>query len=569
MHDPQNKKLSRSVKRVKSGCRTCKIRRVKCDESRPACRRCVSTGRACDGYGIWGGGGNPYGQPQSNRALSVYCTPVPSGSMTADEQMYFNWFMEKTTKKFAGLFASEFWETLVLQASAQEPAVRHAVVALSAAHRFDRTDKPWTIPVTYGFDAEQFTLQQYNKAINFLRSTLGPTNPYTLRVALITCLVFVTLEFLRGQYKMGSSHLRYGIKLLSNISSPHPRSLMSPNILSPAEDFAHNALIDSYSRLTVQSALFGQVPSDLCITTRDPKEHAIPYTFPDILDARRTLDDLLNRVHCLKRYYYDLYSEESQDESSMFETQKRILADLSLWRKSFNASLPHIDSGKGISEKFRTTLLSVYHEMATIMASVCLSDDEMIFDSYTDNFIAILKGFSDLWNLWASVTTEVKEVKDIFSTPESDLDCHDFTVESGFIPPVYFTALKCRIPQIRRQAVRILKAAPHREGVWNGALLAQVLDEVIRIEEDATESKEASVDLPIFPFVPSAKDFPSPNIKGSSRLSDVAVILPDRVKEDTLLSYKKRQAGNWSFYRHIIKPERESATESYFRLFQK
>ncbi|KAJ5731108.1 uncharacterized protein N7483_005616 [Penicillium malachiteum] len=568
MHDPQNKKQSRSVKRVKSGCRTCKIRRVKCDESRPACRRCVSTGRACDGYGIWGGGGNPYGQPQSNRALSVYCTPVPSGSMTVDEQMYFNWFMEKTTKKFAGLFASDFWETLVLQASAQEPAVRHAVVALSAAHRFDRSDSPWAIPATYGFDAEQFTLQQYNKAIHFLRSTTGSTNPYTLRVALITCLVFVTLEFLRGQYKMGSAHLRYGIKLLSNISSPHPRSLMSPSILSPAEDFAHNALIDSYSRLTVQSALFGQVPSNLCIITRDPKENAIPYTFSDVLDARRTLDDLLNRVHCLKRYYYDVYSEESQDEPSMFETQKRILADLSLWRKSFNASLPLLDSGESISQKFRATLLSVYHEMATIMASVCLSDDEMIFDSYTENFIAILKGFTDLWNLWASVSVAVKEVKDIFSTPESDLDCHEFTVESGFIPPVYFTALKCRIPQIRRQAVRILKAAPHREGVWNGALLAQVLDEVIRIEEDGIESKEASIDVPLFPFVPSAKDFPPPNINGSSRLSDVAVILPDRVKEDTVLSYKKLQAGNWSYYKHTIKPNREKDTESYFQLFR-
>ncbi|KAJ5734265.1 hypothetical protein N7493_003051 [Penicillium malachiteum] len=489
--------------------------------------------------------------------------------MTADEQLYFNWFMERTTKKFAGVFPSDFWETLVLQASAQEPAVRHAVVALSAAHRFDRTDQPWAIPVTYGFDAEQFTLQQYNKAIHFLRATVGPTNPYTLRVALITCLVFVTLEFLRGQYKMGSAHLRYGIKLLSNISSPHPRSLFSPNILSPAEDFAHNSLIDSYSRLTVQSALFGQIPSNLCISTRDPKEHAIPYTFSDIFDARCTLDDLLNRVHCLKRYYYDVYSEESQDKSSMFETQKRILADLSLWRKSFNASIPHLDSEESSGQKFRTMLLSVYYEMATIMASVCLSDDEMIFDSYTDNFIAILKGFTDLWNLWAGVTVQVKKIKDIFSAPESDLECHEFTVESGFIPPVYFTALKCRIPQIRRQAVRILKAAPHREGVWNGALLAKVLDVVIRIEEDGIESKEASVDVPIFPFVPSAKDFPPPSINRSLRLSDVAVILPDRVKENTFLSYKKLQAGNWSFQKHIIKPDREKDTESSFRLFQR
>ncbi|KXL49376.1 MAG: hypothetical protein FE78DRAFT_67750 [Acidomyces sp. 'richmondensis'] len=38
------------VKRVKTGCITCRIRRVKCDEKKPACFRCVATGRHCDGY---------------------------------------------------------------------------------------------------------------------------------------------------------------------------------------------------------------------------------------------------------------------------------------------------------------------------------------------------------------------------------------------------------------------------------------------------------------------------------------------------------------------------------------
>jgi hypothetical protein len=59
-------------RKVKSGCRTCKqvydvpidetksntlrARRVKCDEAYPACNRCITAGRVCDGYGIWGGG---------------------------------------------------------------------------------------------------------------------------------------------------------------------------------------------------------------------------------------------------------------------------------------------------------------------------------------------------------------------------------------------------------------------------------------------------------------------------------------------------------------------------------
>lgn len=37
-------------KKVRTGCLTCKIRRKKCDETKPTCLRCTSTGRKCDGY---------------------------------------------------------------------------------------------------------------------------------------------------------------------------------------------------------------------------------------------------------------------------------------------------------------------------------------------------------------------------------------------------------------------------------------------------------------------------------------------------------------------------------------
>ncbi|KOS39145.1 hypothetical protein ACN38_g10031 [Penicillium nordicum] len=35
---------------------------------------------------------------------------------------------------------------------------------------------------------------------------------------------------------------------------------MVPTIISPEEDFAYNALVDAYSRLGIQSAMFGHVP---------------------------------------------------------------------------------------------------------------------------------------------------------------------------------------------------------------------------------------------------------------------------------------------------------------------
>ncbi|KAH3001521.1 hypothetical protein KXV73_001875, partial [Aspergillus fumigatus] len=42
--------LRTGVSRSRRGCLTCKVRRVKCDEEKPTCCRCRSTGRKCDGY---------------------------------------------------------------------------------------------------------------------------------------------------------------------------------------------------------------------------------------------------------------------------------------------------------------------------------------------------------------------------------------------------------------------------------------------------------------------------------------------------------------------------------------
>lgn len=39
-----------SARKVRTGCKTCKIRHIKCDERRPCCRRCLVHGVVCDGY---------------------------------------------------------------------------------------------------------------------------------------------------------------------------------------------------------------------------------------------------------------------------------------------------------------------------------------------------------------------------------------------------------------------------------------------------------------------------------------------------------------------------------------
>ncbi|OTB03779.1 hypothetical protein M426DRAFT_173071 [Hypoxylon sp. CI-4A] len=160
-----SKRKRASKPKVRTGCITCKIRRVKCDETKPSCTRCLTTGRKCDGYE----GTLPPRQkrktptPTTSPNLSAY--PVPStfsssssthggGNSsstqrtlrplaadiegTEQERLFFHRFRQAAEAGLAthasGLEPS-FWRRLVPQVgNSSDAAVRHALIALGAAH---------------------------------------------------------------------------------------------------------------------------------------------------------------------------------------------------------------------------------------------------------------------------------------------------------------------------------------------------------------------------------------------------------------------------------------------------
>ncbi|KAI1805901.1 hypothetical protein F4811DRAFT_569698 [Daldinia bambusicola] len=79
------KRKRASKPKVRTGCITW-IRRVKCDETKPACTRCTSTGRKCDGYD---GAPPPRPKKPSAAAAASSSSPSPpsSSSVSADQQL--------------------------------------------------------------------------------------------------------------------------------------------------------------------------------------------------------------------------------------------------------------------------------------------------------------------------------------------------------------------------------------------------------------------------------------------------------------------------------------------------
>ncbi|KAI5369289.1 Putative zn(2)-C6 fungal-type DNA-binding domain-containing protein [Septoria linicola] len=188
------KRTRANAPRVRSGCTTCKIRRVKCDEQKPECQRCISTGRKCDGYAPL------HKEPTVH---SIGSTPTLQAAPTLflasqEELRALQYFHLNTAPQLASYFDAEFWTRLVFQAAHEEDCVRHAMIALGwlserrigdlvaaqasrpivVAHRTEhlRDTSSTSLPYTGSQPDDRFTLAQYNKAITALSARMTGAN---------------------------------------------------------------------------------------------------------------------------------------------------------------------------------------------------------------------------------------------------------------------------------------------------------------------------------------------------------------------------------------------------------
>lgn len=125
---------------------------MKCDEKKPSCHRCVSTGRKCDGYPDLELKKPPTGSPYlTSHGLTRY-RPIVSIPGDAQERDFFYIYQSQTAYDLSGFYESDFWTCRVLQTAHSEPALRHAVIALSALHKWSyiryssRTEDPQRMP---------------------------------------------------------------------------------------------------------------------------------------------------------------------------------------------------------------------------------------------------------------------------------------------------------------------------------------------------------------------------------------------------------------------------------------
>lgn len=512
---------------------------MKCDEGQPACMKCISTGRVCEGYGVWGGGNTlDLVRPASiNQSLLRHVAPESQG-----EHGFMEWFRFRTAVKLQGPFGSQFWDTLVTRASLEESSVFHAMLALSSHHKRVYTGMAGAGPEEDPNGLELFTLRQYNKAINDLQPHFSSRDKASLRVALVTCMVFICLEFLRGRYKTGNIHLQNGIKLLAGLQGNLEQAVGPRNILTrasinrePTDDW----IIEAFTRMNLLAVQFGQG------YWMSPNLHfsnhlSLPITFESVAQARHCLDNMFNDIHHLgKRCRHESTLGGSIDYvpgQYLLDVQQRLRSHLTAWIKTYKSSRIGLQIQPDDISKVGYQLLFLYHIMANILVDTSLRPyDEMAFDSHYHDFVSI-------------ITQSIKFLKEVqeFQSVEnskfkSGSELYFFNADIGWIPPLYYTALHCRVHHLRLRAIELLRTIPSREGIWDSVFAASVAQEVMRMEEEGHCNDAQDINF----LLPSDQlqdyDMNLPVLSSSRRFYDVQVDLPDSPLRKAVLTCKRKK----------------------------
>lgn len=342
----------------------------------------------------------------------------------ASEQSCYEWYLYRSSIKLPGAFYSDRIATDLFWAFARNVVLRHAILALSSAHREE----------VLGHTKEQmcFTLAQYNKALAYIRS-----NIWDVDVLSTTCLLFVYMEYLRGCYANGLLHLRFGLRLLQDTSSTKRCGWSIP----------------AFTSVLVQTQLAGQLLDIVPVWCFRVNMYEL--AFNSYHYAKYTLDCIILRA-LLRRKSFSANSED-------------LVEDLRRWSIAFKAMpAPNYQE----KECFAHKLLHIYYCLTLFLIDTCRTDTELAGEKTDVPFFDIVGQCEEMFQM----RFDAKAHRDPESTSSNSVS------DVGWIAPLYYAAVHCRDHNIRLQALNLLESSSHKEGIWNSQLAVAVVKQVLKIE---------------------------------------------------------------------------------------
>ena len=445
---------------------------MKCDEAKPVCYRCSSTGRKCDGYAA---ASSAIAKTTKNDALTL----ALGLNVTVDalEKRTFDFFRLRTTPCMSGYFNDHLWERMVFQVCQTEPAVRYAVTALGALHE-ERSLRRSALRDGVDVSSVQtdFPVKQYAKALSGLQQLLACEN-VPMNVVLLCSLLCVHFESMRENFVPALVHAENAIKLLHSSSTFNSQKI-------------DQSLIRAFMRIDLQGSLYiGMRTPGLPFFT-SATDSDLPDAFADLIHARDFSNTWTSRLYYFMRTKADRHKfqdpgnvplelfAECQTHEGMFAAIDQLLWDF-MQKPTVKLSF---------REQHGLGMLRIRAKINRIVTAGCLYAEASNYDRFMELFV------------------QVHAIcKYIIDSENADRRLFSVSLDEGLLHPLFFLATHCRDSKLRHSALGMLRLLPARAGIWHVEAMTRTAEHCIEYEEALCEKEHPDCsDIPEWRRIHSA-----------------------------------------------------------------
>lgn len=426
-----------------------------------------------------------------------------------------------------------------------QPTVRHALVALGAVHE-DYS--------TFGrVNFSDYALQNYSLAIKGVANVWTLENPQTMEVALATCIIFASLESLRGCSHSCMSLIVSGTKILETRNSD-----VATNIHTVIPELQLRWL---FVRMANQIMDIGGSQFDDFKYPYTSADLEIPPIFASPGLAMMSLETLYSHMTVLLKYVDRAAGQRLNYEPFLMDISHEMQSLKMLhhkWQRAFEHTKSTWASYPNASSRDPEILaIDMMNNVVTIVLDVNISDLECDYDRHQMTFDTIVEEAQEYISKTSTYDSQAhSKSRDKISTPSVNDPTGDimkraiapkllqsrvptFSMSMGCVGALYFSAARCRKSATRYRALALLQNCYRREGLWDSELAATIVEKVIKLGENGAQSLPTAPAMQ--PFTSSVPATEATEIPRETRVKILDAVWVDEAGVEVICS--KQYAG--------------------------
>lgn len=465
-------RIKRPHYKVKTGCRNCRERRIKCDEERPSCKQCAKSRRVCSGYSATSTFSRghlvkletTYNCGTVRIPLAVSSMPSHSLADWRSFQFYFEISQERITRFYvgmmSGLFTDKvarlnaealnigFWQTTFPRLVCAQPIVREGLLLITTVHQqLQKTQTPCTT------DPESLKLH-----IATLSNLRHSWNSLTVDTILLVGLELAMADLTAGPSESGLAYLESGQRIIKE-RRMKPESYCSHPQDSGADDFrqAIELMYEAFC-FKVEREQGIQLPEedDADLSHSDLPSICVHVPFETLEQALGSLETIFRRAQLFMVTFRDEVTQPEID--ALHEQAER-------WWRAFQELAQTLKANARFKGQTALIVIEVHGLIARICADVPRTETD--YDKHDSLFEEVSDMANEYLRLNKGITSD-----DLQSLPWG----------MGLVNPIFFAATKARNLRTRSSLLRVLSQLHMTEGSWTSCSAYQIALHISRME---------------------------------------------------------------------------------------